>query len=65
VFVLAGSIGPGIDSLYQYGITSIHSILNAPMTLPEAMERAAELLAQAAEQVLRTYLAHPFRVTRS
>lgn len=65
VFLLAGSIGPGIDSLYQYGITSIHSILNAPMTLPEAMERAAELLAQAAEQVLRTYLAHPFRVTRS
>jgi glycerate 2-kinase len=53
--VLAGSIGNGIDVLYQYGILSIHSIVNGPMTLQEAMERAAELLAQTAEQVMRTY----------
>lgn len=59
VFVLAGSIGRGIDTLYQYGIHSIHSIINAPMTLEEAMKRAPELLAQTAEQVLRTYLARP------
>jgi glycerate kinase len=57
VFVLAGSIGRGIDTLYQYGIHSIHSILNAPMSLQEAMERAPELLTQTAEQVFRTYLA--------
>lgn len=56
VFILSGSIGKGIDSLYQYGICSIHSIVNAPMTLQEAMERGAELLSLAAEQVLRTYL---------
>ncbi|MFY0542641.1 glycerate kinase [Brevibacillus sp. H7] len=56
-FVLAGSIGQGIEELYQYGIQSIHSIVNGPMTLEEAMERAPELLAQKAEQVLRTYLA--------
>ncbi|MEW9670088.1 glycerate kinase [Ammoniphilus sp. 3BR4] len=56
VFILAGSIGKGIDSLYQYGICSIHSIVNAPMSLQEAMERGPELLSLAAEQVLRTYL---------
>jgi glycerate kinase len=54
--VLAGSIGPGIEALYEFGIQSIHSIVNAPMTLQEAMERAPELLAQRAEQVMRTIL---------
>jgi glycerate kinase len=53
--VLAGSIGRGIDVLYQFGILSIHSIVNGPMSLQEAMERAPELLAQRAEQVMRTF----------
>ncbi|WP_134699337.1 glycerate kinase [Ammoniphilus sp. YIM 78166] len=61
VFVLAGSIGKGIDTLYQYGIHSIHSIVNAPMPLQEAMDKGKELLSLTAEQVLRTYVAslHP------
>ncbi|PLR80412.1 glycerate kinase [Bacillus sp. V33-4] len=57
VFVLSGSIGKGIETLYEHGIHSVHSIVNAPMTLQEAIERAAELLEQCAEQVMRTYLA--------
>ncbi|MED4202958.1 glycerate kinase [Neobacillus mesonae] len=57
VFILAGSVGSGIDQLYEHGINSVHSIINAPMTLQEAMDRGAELLEQAAEQVMRTYLA--------
>ncbi|WP_312112682.1 glycerate kinase [Brevibacillus reuszeri] len=57
VFVLAGSVGSGTDILYEYGIHSINSIMSGPMTLQEAMSRAPELLAQKAEQVLRTYLA--------
>lgn len=57
VFVLAGSIGKGIDQLYEHGISSVHSIINAPMTLKEAMDRGAELLEQSGEQVMRTYLA--------
>lgn len=56
--VLAGSIGKGIDELYQYGIRSIHSIVNAPMDLDEAFEKATYLLEQAAEQVLRTFSIH-------
>ncbi|WP_090823925.1 glycerate kinase [Paenibacillus sp. yr247] len=54
-FVLCGSIGRGIEVLYEYGIQSIHSIINAPMSLQEAIERAPELLAQSAEQVIRTF----------
>ncbi|MDU0199735.1 glycerate kinase [Paenibacillus sp. MAH-36] len=57
VFVLSGSIGPGVEALYDHGITSIHSIVNGPMSLQEAMERTEELLSQKAEQVMRTYLA--------
>jgi glycerate kinase len=52
--VLAGSIGQGIEALYKYGITSIHSIVNGPMILREAMNNSAELLAQKAEQIVRT-----------
>ncbi|WP_455660778.1 glycerate kinase [Pradoshia sp.] len=55
VFALAGSIGQGIDVLHEHGITSVHSIVNGPMALEEAMNRGAELLEQTAEQVIRTY----------
>lgn len=56
VFALAGSVGEGVDVLYGYGITSIHSIVNGPITLQAAMENGAQLLEQSAEQVMRTYL---------
>lgn len=56
VFALAGSIGVGIDVLYEHGITSVSSIINRPMSLEEAIDRAAELLEQTAEQVMRTYI---------
>ncbi|SIR72352.1 glycerate kinase [Peribacillus simplex] len=56
VFVLAGSIGTGIEVLYQHGVTSVHSLVSAPMPLKEAMERGAELLEASAEQVMRTFL---------
>jgi glycerate 2-kinase len=57
VFALAGSIGNGIEQLYEHGIHSVFSIINTPMSLEEAMDRGPELLEQAAEQVMRTYLA--------
>jgi glycerate kinase len=52
---LAGSIGKGIEDLYPHGIISIHSIVNAPMFLQDAIQNASELLEQSAEQVVRTY----------
>ncbi|MFJ8256683.1 glycerate kinase [Peribacillus asahii] len=57
VFALAGSIGKDIDVLYEHGITSVHSIVNTPMTLQEAIIGGAVLLEDTAEQVMRTYLA--------
>lgn len=57
VFVLAGSIGTGIEALYDHGITSVHSLVKAPIPLKEAMERGAEFLEFSAEQVMRTFLA--------
>jgi glycerate kinase len=53
--VLAGSIGPGIDALYEHGVTAVFSIVNRPMTLDQAMSQTAELLEQTAEQVMRFY----------
>jgi glycerate kinase len=52
---LAGSIGKGIEKLYDIGIQSVHSIVSGPMSLQEAMDRAPELLEQAAERVVRTF----------
>lgn len=57
VFVLAGSVGTGIEPLYERGMTSIRSIVSAPMSLEDAMRQAPELLEAAAEQTMRAYLA--------
>jgi glycerate kinase len=53
--VLAGSVGKGIDALYDQGILGAYSIVNGPMKLEEAISRAAELLEDKAEQVARTF----------
>nr|WP_145157940.1 glycerate kinase [Paenibacillus terrae] len=55
VIALAGSVGPGIEPLYDAGILSVHSIVNGPMALEEAVARAGELLEISAEQVIRTF----------
>jgi glycerate kinase len=52
---LAGSVGRGIEVLHEIGIASVHSIVTGPMTLQEAMARAAELLERTAEQVVRSF----------
>lgn len=53
--ILAGSVGENIKALYQYGVISVHSIINQPMSLEKAMEETSILLENAAEQVCRTY----------
>jgi glycerate 2-kinase len=50
---IVGSIGPGSESLYQHGLSSILSIVNGPMPLEEAMDRAYELTLEAAERGFR------------
>ncbi len=53
VVVLAGSIEPEGYELLHHGAAAILSILDRPMTLAEACERAEELLERAAEQAVR------------
>ncbi|MED4224801.1 glycerate kinase [Neobacillus cucumis] len=53
--ILAGSIGHGVEALYQHGVVSVNSIVNRPMSLTEAMDRACELTEFTAEQVVRSF----------
>ncbi|KMK75118.1 glycerate kinase [Alkalihalobacillus pseudalcaliphilus] len=57
VIVVAGSVGEGIEELYQYGITSVYSIVNAPMNLKQAISHCREYVTFTVEQIIRTYLA--------
>ncbi|WP_373893564.1 glycerate kinase [Virgibacillus sp. CBA3643] len=53
--IIAGAVGKGIEVLYDFGVISANSIINRPMPLQEAIERAAELVELSAEQVVRSY----------
>lgn len=53
--IFAGSVGDNIQVLYQYGVISVHSIINRPMSLEKAMNKANKLLEKTAEQICRTY----------
>ena len=53
VIGLAGTLGPGNELLYQYGFTSIFSIMDKPITLSQAMKEAEGLLANTAERIMR------------
>ncbi len=54
---IAGGLAPGLDRLPEVGISAAVSLCPSPMPLAEAMARAEELLAEAAQQVLRIFLA--------
>ncbi|GGM57545.1 glycerate kinase [Longimycelium tulufanense] len=56
VIALAGTIGDGAQSTYAAGIDAYTGILNAPVPLAEAMHRAPDLIADAAERALRLIL---------
>ncbi|WP_273854263.1 glycerate kinase [Guptibacillus spartinae] len=56
--VMAGSVGEGIEVLYEYGVVSVHSIVNRPMNLETAIKQASMLLESSTEQVVRSYFHH-------
>jgi glycerate 2-kinase len=62
--VIAGSIGKGIEELYQFGIVSVNSILNEPMTLIQAFEHASELLEGSSEQIIRTFFHNQIKMKK-
>ena len=51
--ILAGSIGPGYQELYQHGISAIVCIADRPMKFERSLARTAELLEAAMERTLR------------
>ena len=48
-----GSLGAGYQDVHAHGIDALSSIVPGPMSLGEASESAAALIANAAEQVMR------------
>ena len=50
---ISGSLGAGFQDVHEHGIDALAAITAGPMTLDEASERAAELIANTTEQVLR------------
>ena len=50
---LCGSIGKGAEDIYRFGIKSLFTTVNAPMTLTEAMQGAETLYYDAAVRMFR------------
>ncbi len=50
---VVGSMGKGAEDIYDYGIESILTTVNAPMPLEEALCRAEELYLEAARRLFR------------
>ena len=50
---IVGSMGEGAEEIYKYGIESIMPTVNKEMSLDEALSRAKELLAGAADRMFR------------
>jgi len=53
VIALVGCIEPGAEVVYDAGIDALKAIVPGPMSLEEAMARAAELISAAAERAMR------------
>lgn len=53
VVAIVGGMGSDAHKVYDYGIDSIMTTVNSPMVLGEALSRADELMADAAERLFR------------
>ena len=56
VVAIVGTVGANAEINHEHGIDAFTSMLQAPCTLDEAIERAPELLTQCAEEVMRMML---------
>ncbi len=50
---LVGGMGDGADKIYEFGVESILPTINGAMDIEEALERAGELYANAADRLFR------------
>lgn len=56
LIAFAGHVGENLHELYELGVTAVFPIANRPMSPQESMAQAPELLADAAERVMRIFL---------
>jgi glycerate kinase len=54
VIAIAGKLGDGIEPLYDHGIDAVFSILDQPMDLTDALNRADKLIQSLIENIMRT-----------
>lgn len=54
---IAGGIGSGIETLHEAGVTAVFTLCPGPVALSVAMEKGAEFIAAATEQIMRLFLA--------
>lgn len=52
---IAGTVGTGIEELYEIGIDAMFSLTDGPMELSYAMNHAASLITKQTEQMIRLY----------
>lgn len=52
---VAGSLGEGYQAVFEHGINDVESAAPPDLSLDEALQRAGELVAAAAERVIRRY----------
>lgn len=50
---IVGGMGDGADKIYEFGVDSIMSTINGAMNIQEALDRAEELYANAADRTFR------------
>ena len=55
--LLAGSLGPGYEELYQHSLAAVVCIADRPMSFELSLSRSAELLEGATERAMRLILA--------
>ncbi|MCD6597067.1 MAG: glycerate kinase [Bacteroidales bacterium] len=54
VIAVAGKLGADIEPLFDCGISAVYSIIDQPMELKEALEKADELIQNLVENIMRT-----------
>lgn len=55
--LLAGSLGPGYEELYDHSLAAVICIADRPMSFEQSLSRSSELLESAAKNATRLFLA--------
>lgn len=56
VIAIAGTLGPGYESVLEYGIDTVEVAATSEMNLDEAMDNAQDLVRNAAERAMKAHL---------